>query len=713
LDRGTGRLAPHRYKQSKSGSVMLMSALLNEVDSRLSLRERQLLRSKMLQLGSLHNLKANRKERLWTPLLPNWSLGMRFLAPTWILIMLTAFPLTAEERTPLSFEKDVLPIFNSHCLQCHGGVHQRNGLDLRTWESVSKGGKSGTVVAPGKPDESLLWKKVATDEMPKTDNKVSAADKNVLRAWIESGATATDRKVAVSITRTAENPGEVAKLINAHINRRLEASKIPASPRADDAEFLRRLYLDITGKPPASDETLAFLTDADPAKREKLIDALLASPDFGNHFAERWLNVFRQMSVNQKEWEPDRFQAWMAERFNNGAGWDTIVQEMLSVTGLLEEHPQAAFYYYNADMMGKFEPKIMTSNLAQVFLGVQLQCAECHDHPFCDYQQKDFWGMAAFFSITSTPNNPPNTRAVKDNLPKSPAKPGTPVTVSIPQGEARNAGTKVRAKFFLGDEPELDPAVSNRPALAKWLTSRENRRFAKASVNRLWAHFLGQGFVNPLNDFGDHNAPSHPELLEALTDEWVASNFDIKHMIRAICLGDAYQRASKTVAGNEGTEAEPLFARMTTKVLPPEELYDALCIALEVSEIGPPPDPKKKPNPKGPPPPSPRAVFVAAFRNPGEVDEPTELKLGVPHALKLMNESFYNSGGKVVERVMATAKTPEDGIDGLFIAILARHATEAERKEFAEFTAAQSTPRAGYDRVVWILLNSTAFTLNR
>lgn len=630
------------------------------------------------------------------------------------ILTLLIFATQAQAQSDLTFEGDILPVLNAHCLQCHGGVHQRGGLDLRTHSGLVKGGKSGSAVVAGIPDESLLWKKLVKDEMPKTDNKVSETNKKRIRAWIEGGAKSVDRKAEGKITRAARKPSEVSTLIDTHINKKLQANTIPASPRADDAEFLRRAYLDIVGKPPAFDKTLTFLKDADPNKREKLIESLLASADFGDHFAERWVNLFRQMSVNQGEWEPERFKGWFAVQFNAGRGWGEIVRDLYATSGLLADHPQASFYYYNADMSGKFESKILVGNLSQVFLGVQLQCAECHDHPFSDYKQKDFWGLAAFFSITSTPNNPPNTRAVRDNLPKQPPKAGAQVTISIPQGEARNAGTRVRAKFLKGEEPDLDPAQSFRPTLANWLTAKENRPFALASINRLWAHFLGRGFVNPLNDFGDHNPPSHPELLDALAEEFAASNFDIKHMIRCICLSEAYQRSSKIVAGNEGTESEPLFARMMSKVLPPEELYDALCLALEVNEIAPSSaDPKKKPNPKGPPPPSPRSVFVKFFRSPGEVDEPTELKLGVPHVLMLMNARVFNSGGKVVERVMATAKSPEETIDGLFVAILARHADDAERKKFAEFVAAQPTPRAGYDRVVWTLINSTAFTLNR
>ncbi len=615
----------------------------------------------------------------------------------------------------LAFEADILPILNAHCLQCHGGVHQQNDLDLRTHAASMKGGKSGAVIVPGKPDESLLWKKIAKDDMPRTDNKVSEANKKLIRAWIEAGAKGRSKAREIDLARPALKPTEIAKLIDREIYGKLTAAKMPPSPCSSDAEFLRRVYLDITGKPPTAEVTKAFLKGTNPDRRVKLVDGLLASPEYGQHFAERWLNVFRQMSVNAGEWGPDPFLNWLTERFNGGQGWDKTVREMLSVSGPYAEHPQASFYYYNADMGGKFESKIMAGNLSQVFLGVQLQCAECHNHPFSDYKQKDFWGLAAFFSITQTPNNPPNTRGVRDNLPKQKPKAGTQVAITIPQGEARNAGTRVRAKFLGGAEPELDPGASFRPALAAWLTAKDNRLFARASVNRLWAHFFARGFVNPLNDFGDHNTPSHPDLLDALAEEFVVSGFNYKHLIRGICLSEAYQRTTHVVKGNEVAAAEPLFARMASKVLPPEELYDALCVALEVSEIRPPADPKKKGNkvnPKGPPPPSSRSLFVKFFRNPGDVDEPTELKLGVPHVLKLMNEAGFNTGGKVAERVAASAKSHEEAIDELFIAVLARTPTNTERERFTAFTARQKSAEEAYRRIVWVLINSSEFVLN-
>ncbi|MFM8273789.1 MAG: PSD1 and planctomycete cytochrome C domain-containing protein [Gemmata sp.] len=643
--------------------------------------------------------------------------------PLAALALLLAPQLAAADAPKVpTFEADVLPVLNAHCLQCHGGVHQKNGLDLRTLPAVLKGGKGGAAVVPGKPAESLLWQKLEKDEMPKTDNKVSDANKKLIREWIASGAKGTEKSSGAAVTRAAKKPGEVAKHIDKEIDSRLGAAKVPASPRADDAEFLRRAYLDIGGKPPTAQQAVTFLDSADADKRAKLIDSLLASEDYGKHFGERWVNVFYLTTVNQSPRPPEPFKEWLAKSLNEGRGWDATTRDVLTATGPLAEAPQGLFFYYNGDMNSQFAPKILAGNVAQVYLGVQLQCAECHDHPFSAWKQTDFWSLAAFFGQAArmeTVENK-NTPGVKERHieePKPGKKPPTPpreISISIPNdGEARNGGKKVPAGLLDGTKLVADPTKSHRPPFAEWLTAKDNRMFARATVNRFWAHFFGRGFVNPLNDFGDHNAPSHPALLDALADEFVASNFDVKHLIRCICLSETYQRTGKVAPGNDKPEAESLFARMAPKALTPEQVYDALCVALELPEIAPPPDPKKKPNPKAPPPPSPRAVFVAAFRGPGEADEPTELKLGVPHALKLMNEGYYNTGGKVVDRVLASAKVPADAVEQLFLAVLSRRPTADERGKFATFVEKQKSPRDAYCRVVWVLLNSSEFMLNR
>ncbi len=644
----------------------------------------------------------------------------RHLLSLLVIACLPAFSIGETPKLP-TFERDILPILNTHCLQCHGGVHQRNNLDLRELASLLKGGKSGTAIVAGKPDESLLWQKLTKDEMPKTDNKVSDANKKIIREWILAGAKGAEKKQGASVVRPAQKPTEVATRIDQEISVKLVAEKIPTSPKTDDAEFLRRVYLDIIGKPPTAQQATAFLESKEANKRAKLVETLLASEDYGKHFGERWVNIFYLTTVNQNPMSPAPFKEWFAKQMNTGRGWDVITRDILTSTGPLSESPQGSFFYFNGDMNAQFTPKILAGNIGQVYLGLQIQCAECHDHPFSAWKQTDFWNLAAFFGQIAkmeTVENK-NTPGVKErhlDEPKPGKKPPVPpkeISINIPNdGEARNGGKKVPAGLLDGTKLSADPTKSHRPPFAEWLTAKDNRMFARATVNRFWAHFFGRGFVNPLNDFGDHNTPSHPALLDELADEFVASGFDVRHLIRCIVLSESYQRTSKVVRGNEKPEAEALFARMAPKVLTPEQLYDALCIALELSEIAPPVDPKKKPNPKTPPPPTPRTVFVSQFRGPGEADEPTELKLGVPHALKLMNERYFNTGGKVVDRVLDEGKTTSVAIEELFLAVLSRNPSAAERTRFASFTEKQKSPRDAYCRVVWVLLNSSEFILN-
>jgi len=619
-----------------------------------------------------------------------------------------------------AFERDVLPILNAHCLQCHGGVHQRNDLDLRTHAMAMAGGKSGVVVVPGKPEESLLWQKVNTDVMPKTDNKVSAANKEVIRLWIAEGAKAVARKSEEFVSRPAMMPAEFARRIDQLIAAKLSRERLSPGPRADDAEFLRRVSLDIAGKPPTGPMAASFLADHDVRKREKHVETLLASEDFGRHFAERWVNLFYLTTVNQRPQEPRQYIDWLAKSLQDGRGWDAIVRDTLTVEGPLTTAPQGQFFYYNGDMNAQFSPKILAGNMGQVFLGVQLQCAECHDHPFNDWKQTDFWSVAAFFANTMRMERVENKntkgvieRHLEVRPDKKPEPPPKSIQISIPNdGEARHGGKKVPAAFLDGQIRELDPTKNHRLPFAEWLTAKSNRLFARAAVNRLWAHFFGRGLVNPLNDFGDHNAPSHPGLLNDLADEFVAADFDVRHLVRCICLSDTYQRTSRASSPSESPRVEALFGRMTVKVLTPEQLHDALCVAFETPDLTDPTLPVKKPNPKAPPPPAPRTTFIAAFRNPSEGDDPLELKLGVPHALKLMNQPNFNSGGRVVERLMQGDAPVEKVLEGLFLSALSRRPTAAERERFTASVNSQATPKDAYARVLWVLVNSSEFQLN-
>jgi hypothetical protein len=618
----------------------------------------------------------------------------------------------------LTFERDIWPLFNNHCLACHGGVHQRNDLDLRTIDGVLKGSKSGKAIVPGKPDESLLWQKVHADQMPKTDNKVAAGNKAILRAWIAAGARSSrdEKKEPRVAPKVARNARHVAERIDREIRTRLDEQKIPPSPLADDAEYLRRIYLDVTGNIPPLDAVVGFLDRKDPNRRERVIDELLADTAYGKHFATEWTNLFLLNTVNQRPPHPGEFIAWMGDAISQGRPWDKIVRDMLTADGFLKDRPEGMFFYYNSDMNGQIEAKIVVANTAQHFLGIQLQCAECHHHPFSDWKQTEFWGLAAFFSTTTRTETVENKfeKGIQErqlNPKRRPAAPPKELAINIPNnGEARNSGMRVKASFLGGEPASLDLSGSYRPAFAHWLTGQ--RLFAQAYVNRTWAHFFGRGFVNPLNDMHDGNPASHPELLEDLTDEFIASGYDAKHLIRCICLSETYQRTSKPLPGNK--EDRSHFSHMAVKVMTPEMLHDALCRALETADLTPPLEPGKKAKalPKGAKPPDPRDGFVAFVRGLAANEDPTELTHGVPQALRLLNQSTFSQGGRLVERVLSKTSEPKQVVESLFLATLARRPRAEEEREFLAFLGRQSTLQDGANRALWVLINSGEFVVN-
>lgn len=512
----------------------------------------------------------------------------------------------------------------------------------------------------------------------------------------------------------------VAADIDRLVNLKLAEAKVPASAVADDAEFLRRVYLDITGRIPTASQTTAFLDSPDPAKRAKLIDELLASSHYGQHFGTIWINLFVRRDANQiRPPDPRPLQKWLAEGFNQNHGWDQTVRAILTAEGT---GPEGTWFILNGDSRNIPQPNIITRSVSNLFLGVNMQCAECHDHPLNDaWKQTDFWGVAAFFGRVRNTGGAKGAGGIVESATpvavkgggKNPQPKVSGPAIAIPDTAFKNVGKVVPAQMPGGKEPpELDAKGPLRPAFAAWLTAGENPYFARTAVNRLWAHFLGTGFVNPLADFSDDNPPSHPELLARLAQEFTASGYDQKHLIRCICNSQAYQRTSRPLPDNK--KDDKLFSHMGVKVLSPNVLADSLTVALETTNLFPaPPAPAKRGTGAQPPTYSPTEQFINFFTTKEEDAEPGEYAHGVPQALRLMNQVQFNAGGAVVERLMKTAGTPEKIVEGLYLAALSRRPSPAETKEMTDFVARQKTPRDGYNGVLWVLINSSEFIINR
>src|SRR5688572_19001115 len=483
--------------------------------------------------------------------------------------------------------------------------------------------------------------------------------------------------------------GDLAALIDRHIESRLAAEGVrPAGP-ADDAEFLRRVYLDLHGVIPTAEQAASFLADTDPAKRARLIDTLLARPRYGEYLADIWQGYLVSPLADDQRARSDRLRKWLAGRFNTST-WDRIATELLTATGKIESNPEVV--YLIEGRLPRTVPDL-TDLSTRYFLGIRLSCAQCHDHPFVAWKQQDFWGMAAFFTQVQTPGKPKLVYnvGVKDypELTLDSLKDGAP------------DGFLSRPPTFLGGElPWTGERTTNRAALAAWLTSARNPYFARAMANRTWWRLFGRGLVNPVDDMHAANEPSHPDLLDLLARRFAESGFDHKFLTRAIASSRAYQRTSRP--GDAPDKQAALFGRMPVKVLSAGQLYDSL-----VAILG---SPVRK---SGGPQPDARAEFVQFFSDDADPD-PTAYRRGIPHLLRQMNSDQF--AGRNVAALAARLAKPDRSADDvageLFLTILSRRPTADEQKLFRTHADRTGSLETAAREFAWALLMTSEFSLN-
>ena len=633
-----------------------------------------------------------------------------------------------------TFERDILPILNSHCLQCHGGLHRKGELDLRTMNTAMAGGASGKAIVPGDAESSLVWKKIASNAMPKNPIKVAADQKEIIRRWIAAGAKSVQRSNVLALPEKPRSSEQLATMIDDHIDRRLAEAKLPASPQADDGEFQRRVWLDVVGRIPTRAEATAFLSGSglQPVKqtihsdaneknrpagkqtRAELIDHLLARPEFGQYWARLWRDrvaVPIGAGEDLKGAYATNFQKWLAEELNKNRPWDELVRAMLTAEG---EDPPIAFV---RQCMDDGQPRAgkLASSAARRFLGIQLQCAECHDHPFSTWKQSDFWGLSAFFSRTAkvepnpkkgehrkgihdTEAGPPRTRFGLLPLER---KEGGSIVIPVDAGPA--AGQVVAARWLGGDTVTLDDKSPTRPVLADWITSPKNALFARASVNRLWHQVFGRGLVEPVDSLDPENVPTHPELLDSLAGELVAAKFDIKHLLRGMLLSRAYQRSHVALVENEHDKT--LYSHATCKVLAPEAFWECLV----VSSGG---DPDKgaisgaSQTTLGS-----RGNFLKLFDTDEMDGAPSDYTQGIPQVLTLLNDSAMHKPNRLVEQVVREKGEPDEIVTRLYIAVLSRRPREEELNVAREFISERKGTMEAFQAVWWALVNSPEFAV--
>lgn len=451
------------------------------------------------------------------------------------------------------FHDKVLPVLDETCFRCHGDK-EKGGLRLTSREAVLRGGKSGEAgVVPGDPDKGALVARLVSDDaddrMPPKGKPLDAAHIAAIRQWIASGAPWPAAPVA---------PEEVA-----------------VAPVVDDAAFLRRSWLDTLGIPPPSAEARAFLSSKSPTKRAELVDRLLADPRFADHWIGYWQDMLAEnpnmLKPSLNNTGPFRWYLHEALRDNRPA--DRMVTELVMLRGGKSDGGTAGFGLA-ADNDAPFAAKGQV--LGSAFLGLELQCARCHDSPYHSTKQRDLYALAAMFerkavTVPKTSTVPAAffERKTRESLIRVTLKPGELIAPEWPFADLCAGGAAVDALM-------ADPK-DTRERLAATITAPQNRRFAQVMVNRVWKRLIGAGLVEPAGDWENH-PPSHPELLDVLAREFVRQGYDLKAVVRLVMTSELYQRAA-TGRNLKAAPGKRFFAAPERRRLAAEQVVDSLYAA--------------------------------------------------------------------------------------------------------------------------------------
>jgi Protein of unknown function (DUF1549)/Protein of unknown function (DUF1553) len=480
---------------------------------------------------------------------------------------------------------------------------------------------------------------------------------------------------------------------------------VTPAPLSSDAEFLRRVSLDVGGRIPTASEARAFLDGSDPEKRRKLVEALLKGPAFANHMTNVWRELLLPEAAGnfQIGFFAGDFEVWLRKQFDEGNGYDKMVREVLTVAvanGRNVFNPgnqsaKASPFAFLAAKEGK--PENLAASASRVFLGVRLECAQCHNHPFAKWKREEFWGMAAFFSGLQRQGNGDAIFQGTDTPNKHEIE--IPLTKKV-----------VQASFLDGGDVEWTKGETARSTLAAWLTSRDNPYFARAAANRVWSQLFGVGIVDPVDDMGANSEPSHPELLDLLGDQLAAHGFDLRYLVRAITSSRAYQLSS--AGGSPSSDAYRLFDRMPVRGLSPFQLYESVMQATGLRR-----EPVQPPFVIGGD--SPRRDFLERFAS--QEEKPTERQTSILQALTLMNGRLITDATSLDRGATLPALTDAyfldtpGKIESLYLATLSRRPRPEEIERlvpYVERGGPTLNPKKALADVFWSLLDSAEFVLN-
>jgi len=504
---------------------------------------------------------------------------------------------------------------------------------------------------------------------------------------------------------------QVVAEINRLLRERWEVAEVRPSDRADDAEFVRRVTLDLIGRIPSLEEVQDFLADRNPRKREYLVEQLLDGTEFPRNWTTVWTNILIGRRSDERV-NRVAFQKFLRTSFAANRPWNQIVYDLVAAEGNNLENGATNFLiaHLNNDALPA------TAVTARVFLGEQLQCNQCHNNPFNKSQQSDFWQMHSFFSQTvcvpRVARDPETGQARYSYTELVTDTAGGPIFY-----ETQNGVMRVAYPQFGEESVDPSPETNRRAMLGRLMTAGDRPQLAAAHVNRLWFHFFGQGFTPSPDDMGAHTPASHPELLDLLARQFIQSGYDTRQLIRWICASEAYQLTSRFGAHNTADDPvegqTPLFSRMYVKPMSPEQVYDSFVIATRAHESG--------------------AVdweqaetqrqrwltqFVVDYKT-DENEEAISLDGNLVQALTLMNgklaeKALDTSRGTYLSEIIRRRAPETDKIRELCLATLSRYPTASElagMRRLIRQDPSTTSQADGYQDLMWALLNSHEFSV--
>ncbi len=511
----------------------------------------------------------------------------------------------------------------------------------------------------------------------------------------------------------------VVQFINEQIRQSWSDNEVQPSPQADDYEWIRRVYLDIVGHIPPLEEVEAFVKDKDKGKRAALIEKLLEDPGYVRNMTTVWTNNAIGQDTPRRVSRAG-MEKFFREAFGRNRPWNEVVRDIVTAEGHFEQN--GAVNYLLAQMQDNDDGVQLTAKTARLFLGLQVQCTQCHNHPFNDWKQDQFWQFNSFFRQVRKEEHRkfnPQTGRMEDDYSEVLWRDfDGPVYF-----EKRNGLMQVAFPIYEGQEIDAGPSTDRRTEFARLITSGEKPLIAAAMVNRTWGHFFSYGFTRPIDDMGPHNPATHPEVLDRLAVEFVKSGYNVKQLFRWIANTEAYGLTSrispKNTIDNPGAGETALFSHMYVKPMRAEQLYDSLIVATNAHRSGRSGwEESERQRQQW------MQQFVRTFGN-DMAEESNSFDGTIPQALMMMNSNPRPQGdtptlmsgavsldsGSHLSELLAGPGSEPIKIQQLFLTALSRQPSRMELSTMQRFLRGNRDPRAAVQDMFWALLNSNEFIL--